>query len=196
MTTVETASLYACTGCDKYHVMSGTPDLCPAGNDIELVTPDSTYADYSTCANPDCSHALGMSLTIEGGRCDHCSKRLGKKAHQLVADDGTLVEKGLARLVYVPPMEEKGSHAARSLEDAVEKAEGFKTAHHKDKKGHHTAGASATHARGNEETVNVRKQKRKMILLLVEKLEASSTYDLQTHDALIRRANTLAEKWK
>jgi hypothetical protein len=78
----------------------------------------------------------------------------------------------------------------------VEKAEGFTTSHHKDRKGTHSPAASATHARGEQENANVRKQKRRMILLLITKLEESSTYDPEEHGKLIQRANALAEKWK
>jgi len=196
MSTVETPYLYACAGCDKFYVLAGQQATCPNGHDVELVTPDSAYSGYGTCGNAACSHALGLTMTIDDGRCDHCRKRLGGDAGDLVGPNGNLVSKDLLALLYVPPKEEKGSHAARSLEEAVNQAEGFTTSHHKDKSGRHTATASATHARGDRENANVRKQKRKMILELIEKLENSQTYDPVEHAPLLRRANALAEKWK
>jgi hypothetical protein len=190
--------LFACEGCNKCYVLEvgQIPKAeCPTGSHgyMAVVKSGSKYVNFVTCANLACKRVLDLSLHFGAdNKCEVCNKKSGTPLGDLVDDYGVVdADAEIAKLKYEVQVEEKGSRAARRLEDAISKTEGFTTSHHKGTSGHHRPGQTAIHDRGDREDAQKRKQKIEDLQRLVDELENSPNYDEKKHRKLIERAKSL-----
>ncbi len=96
-------------------------------------TDEGTLVDYETCQG-----------TFNGKPCERKTEAVGEDEAWGIATVAVAAKNPIAGL--------------RAFHAAIKAAEGWKgTAHHKNKGGQHTASASATHARGDQETAQHRR---------------------------------------
>jgi hypothetical protein len=192
--------LYGCETCKQFYVMRADPSeqpSCPSGHEYAKLA-FKQYRDSRTCVTPSCAHFLQMDKAFPGDRCEGGCKKPPATIADLVGGDGTVNDdSGLAQHVVETETEGTGPAAglARSLKAEIDSAEGFKSSHHKNRQGHHTASASATHDRGDKANANIRQKKALALAAALEKLRASDDFDEAKFRDLITRSEAYVKKW-
>lgn len=192
--------LYGCDTCKRFYVMradSNEQPSCPSGHEYAKLALKH-YRDSNVCVTATCAHFLQMDMAFPGNRCEGGCKKPPAQIAELVGGDGTVTdESGLARHVVETETEGTGAAAgvARSLKAEIDSAEDFKSSHHKNKRGHHSANASATHDRGDRANANIRHKKAVALKEVLDKLRASDDFDEAKFRDLITRTEAYVKKW-
>lgn len=191
--------LFACETCSRYYVLfvDSTKQECPYDHGfMKVVNGKSDHYERSTCLNDKCEDLLGMNLVIKGTKHERCGKNSAKTLDTLVNEYGSVTDDELEKHTHVEAAQVQGVRAARSLEAEVKAAEEFKTSHHKDKGGHHTASESARHEHGDKQDANIKRKKKETLKLFVENLKAAvpDWVNSNEHSRLIERAEAMINR--
>jgi hypothetical protein len=194
--------LFACGDCERFYALhheDNEPPPCPGGHEYaQLVTP-AAYGDHTICVTPTCKHFMWMNKAFPKGTCEGGCKRAGVKLADIVDGSGVIDEGSVLRKHVIVTEAEgtKGASAglARSLEAELENAEGFKSGHHPNRKGHHSAAATATHQHGDKSNATTRKKKAAKLKLALEKLRAADDFNEADYADVLTRSDAYVKKY-
>lgn len=188
-------NLYACTKCDRFYVLFADPDdeqTCPNGHAAVLVDGDTSYFNksYQVCVNAACGFVLKMDRMFPGDKCEGCNNsNTVFQISQIVDDVGVVEVDAVKKLAVVIEKEDHSaaSGAARSLAAKLKDADEFKSSHHKNKAGRHTANESARHEKGDKANATIRQAKARALQEALDKLKDADGFDQRTYNDVVTR---------